>query len=61
MVIPHKSKQSSIVFIVNRDHSYKKQGNKGGHLHLQILCYYSSVPPTLLPIIQSCQDELGIS
>ena len=25
-----------INFTVNRDYSYKKLGNKGGHLHLQI-------------------------
>ena len=43
-------------FTVNRDHSYKKQGKKSGHLHLQIFQWVFSDHPfsllfiTMIPI-----------
>ena len=49
------SKRKHCNFPVNRDHTYKKKGNKGGHLYT---CRYSR--GHLIPVIQSCPDELGI-
>ena len=32
----YRYKEKNCNFTIDRDHSYKKYGNKGGHVHLQI-------------------------
>ena len=34
LIVQVQHKEKNCNFTVNRDHSYKKLGNKGGHLHL---------------------------
>ena len=46
--------KENFVILVNRDHSYKKSGNKGGLLHYKIF------NGQLIAIIKSRWDELGI-